>query len=106
MLPTYAAAGDIVALLGVGCASGEASAGSRSRATRTMIPFLCAPPSCAAAGDIVAMFGVECASGDTFTDGAAKLAMTSMSVPEPVMTLAIAPKARDQSANFSKALNR
>ena len=32
--------------------------------------------------------------------------MTSMSVPEPVMSLAVAPKARDQSANFSKALNR
>ncbi|EFN59906.1 hypothetical protein CHLNCDRAFT_56440 [Chlorella variabilis] len=60
----------------------------------------------AAAGDIVAMFGVECASGDTFCDGATTLAMTSISVPEPVMSLAVAPKARDQSANFSKALNR
>jgi len=60
----------------------------------------------AGAGDIVAMFGVECASGDTFTDGATRIAMTSMSVPEPVMSLAVAPKARDQSANFSKALNR
>ncbi|KAL4537141.1 hypothetical protein Ndes2526B_g04948 [Nannochloris sp. 'desiccata'] len=60
----------------------------------------------AGAGDIVALFGVECASGDTFTDGNAKLAMSSMTVPEPVMSLAVAPKARDQSANFSKALNR
>lgn len=59
----------------------------------------------AGAGDIVAMFGVDCASGDTFTDGL-PLAMTSMSVPEPVMSLAVAPKSRDQSANFSKALNR
>ena len=32
--------------------------------------------------------------------------MTSMTVPEPVMSLAVAPKARDASANFSKALNR
>ena len=32
--------------------------------------------------------------------------MTSISVPEPVMSLAIAPKARDSSANFSKAINR
>ena len=32
--------------------------------------------------------------------------MTSISVPEPVMSLAVAPRARDQSANFSKALNR
>ena len=60
----------------------------------------------ATAGDIVALFGVECASGDTFTNGNVKLAMSSMTVPEPVMSLAVAPKARDQSANFSKALNR
>ncbi|PRW60865.1 elongation factor G- mitochondrial isoform A [Chlorella sorokiniana] len=60
----------------------------------------------AAAGDIVAMFGVECSSGDTFCDANTTLAMTSISVPEPVMSLAVAPKARDQSANFSKALNR
>lgn len=60
----------------------------------------------AGAGDIVAMFGVECASGDTFTDGSVKMAMTSMAVPEPVMSLAVAPAARDQSGNFSKALNR
>ena len=32
--------------------------------------------------------------------------MTSINVPEPVMSLAIAPKARDANANFSKALNR
>ncbi|KAL6771325.1 hypothetical protein ACKKBG_A25895 [Auxenochlorella protothecoides x Auxenochlorella symbiontica] len=59
----------------------------------------------AGAGDIVALFGVECASGDTFTDGT-RVAMTSIRVPEPVMSLAVAPRARDQSANFSKALNR
>ena len=59
----------------------------------------------AQAGDIVAIFGVDCASGDTFTDGV-QVSMTSMSVPEPVMSLAIAPKARDQASNFSKGLNR
>ena len=32
--------------------------------------------------------------------------MTSINVPDPVMSLAIAPKARDSNANFSKALNR
>jgi elongation factor G len=32
--------------------------------------------------------------------------MTSMACPEPVMSLAVAPRARDQSAAFSKALNR
>ena len=32
--------------------------------------------------------------------------MLPMNVPEPVMSLAIMPKTRDSSANFSKALNR
>jgi translation elongation factor EF-G len=41
------------------------------------------------AGDIAAVFGVDCASGDTFTDGKLNFAMTSMSVPEPVMSLAV-----------------
>ncbi len=44
------------------------------------------------AGDIVALFGVDCASGDTFTDGKAQLAMTSIKVPEPVMSVALMPK--------------
>jgi elongation factor G len=60
----------------------------------------------AGAGDIVALFGVDCASGDTFTDGSTRLAMTSMTVPEPVMSLAVAPRGREQSAQFSKALGR
>lgn len=62
--------------------------------------------SSASAGDIVAMFGVECASGDTFTDGSVRYAMTSITVPEPVMSLAVAPKNRESSGAFSKALNR
>ena len=32
--------------------------------------------------------------------------MLPMNVPEPVMSLAIMPKTRDASTNFSKALNR
>ena len=32
--------------------------------------------------------------------------MTSINVPEPVMSLAIQPKTREGSANFSKAINR
>jgi elongation factor G len=60
----------------------------------------------AQAGDIVALFGVECASGDTFTDGEVKLTMTSMHVPDAVISLAIAPKEKAGAANFSKALNR
>ncbi|KAH7276551.1 hypothetical protein KP509_39G011600 [Ceratopteris richardii] len=60
----------------------------------------------AGAGEIVAVFGIDCASGDTFTDGSVKYTMTSMNVPEPVMSLAITPANRDSLPNFSKALNR
>ncbi len=60
----------------------------------------------AGAGDICAIFGVDCNSGDTFTDGKTNLAMTSMFVPKPVISVAI--KAKDSGAeiNMSKALNR
>jgi elongation factor G len=57
-------------------------------------------------GDIVALFGIECASGDTFTDGKVNYTMTSMFVPEPVVTLAVEPINKAGQANFSKALNR
>src|SRR5438067_7999221 len=60
----------------------------------------------AEAGDIIAMFGVDCASGDTFTDGVVKYTMTSMHVPDAVISLAIAPKEKSAAANFSKPLNR
>ncbi|EAZ27513.1 hypothetical protein OsJ_11462 [Oryza sativa Japonica Group] len=58
------------------------------------------------AGQIVAVFGVDCASGDTFTDGSVKYTMTSMNVPEPVMSLAVSPISKDSGGQFSKALNR
>ncbi|TYH99772.1 hypothetical protein ES332_A11G089300v1 [Gossypium tomentosum] len=58
------------------------------------------------AGQIVAVFGVDCASGDTFTNGSVKYTMTSMSVPEPVMSLAVQPVSKDSGGQFSKALNR
>ena len=61
---------------------------------------------CAYGGDIVALFGVECSSGDTFTDGRINYTMTSMHVPEAVISLAIEPKEKTAAANFSKALNR
>ena len=60
----------------------------------------------AQAGDIVALFGVECASGDTFTDGTIAVTMTSMHIPEAVISLAVWPKDKDGQVNFSKALNR
>lgn len=58
------------------------------------------------AGQIVAVFGVDCASGDTFTDGSVRYTMTSMNVPEPVMSLAVSPVSKDSGGQFSKALNR
>jgi len=60
----------------------------------------------ARAGDIVALFGIDCASGDTFTCGKQVLAMTSMHVPEAVVTLAVRPLKKASQNNFSKALNR
>lgn len=60
----------------------------------------------AEAGDIVALFGVDCASGDTFTDGTVNYSMSSIFVPEPVITFAIEPKKKDGLQNFSKALSR
>jgi elongation factor G len=58
------------------------------------------------AGEICAVFGVECASGDTFTDGQLQYTMSSMFVPEPVISLSIKPKNSKDSANFSKAMAR
>jgi len=60
----------------------------------------------ATAGDIVALFGVECSSGDTFTNEDLNYTMTSMHVPDPVISLAVAPKDKGNTTNFSKALNR
>ncbi len=58
------------------------------------------------AGQICAFFGVDCSSGDTFGDGRAKYTMTSMFVPNAVISLAIAPKDKGSASNFSKALNK
>ena len=58
-------------------------------------------------GDIVAMFGIDCHSGDTFTDGTVNVAMTSMHVPDPVISLTVTPKDNKAQTNcMSKALNR
>ena len=59
-----------------------------------------------ACGDIVALFGIDCASGDTFCDPSLNYAMTSMFVPEPVISLAITPKDKKSSDQMGKALNR
>jgi elongation factor G len=57
-------------------------------------------------GDIVAMFGVDCNSGDTFTDGTVNFAMSSMYVPDPVISLTVTPKDNKAQTNMSKALRR
>jgi len=58
------------------------------------------------AGYIGALFGVDCASGDTFVSPGLNLTMTSMFVPDPVISLAIIPKDNTSQINMSKALNR
>ena len=58
------------------------------------------------AGYIGALFGIECASGDTFATPGLNVTMTSMFVPEPVISLAISPNDNKSQMNMSKALNR
>lgn len=60
----------------------------------------------AVGGDIVAVLGLDCASGDTLCGGDRALALENMFVPEPVITLAIAPRTQDDSTRMSKALHR
>ncbi len=58
------------------------------------------------AGEIAALFGIDCASGDTFCGAGLRYAMTSMYVPNPVISLAIHPKDKKSQDNMSKAINR
>lgn len=58
------------------------------------------------AGDIVAMFGIDCASGDTFVHEGTNVSMQSMHIADAVISLAIAPKDKTATNNFSKALQK
>ncbi|KCV71021.1 elongation factor G [Fonticula alba] len=62
------------------------------------------------AGEICALFGVECSSGDTFVangdSSVESISLESMFVPEPVISLSLAPKDKGNNANFMKALQR
>ena len=58
------------------------------------------------AGDIVAIFGIDCASGDTFCGGDLNYSMTSMFVPQPVISLAVNPTDKNSEERMAKALNR
>jgi len=60
----------------------------------------------AGAGDIVALFGVDCFSGDTFTDGRLNCSMTSIFVPEPVISLTIRAADSKSEDRMAKALGR
>ena len=60
----------------------------------------------AGVGDIVALFGIDCASGDTFCQAPNNYSMTSMYVPDPVISLAITPIDKKSSDQMSKALSR
>ena len=57
-------------------------------------------------GDIVAIFGIDCYSGDTFTEGKFPVAMTSIHVPAPVISLSVSPKDSKSEQNLSRALSR
>ncbi len=57
-------------------------------------------------GDIVALFGIECASGDTFVKPGLNLSMTSIYVPDPVISLAVNPEDGKSSDKMARALNR
>jgi elongation factor G len=60
----------------------------------------------AGCGDIVALFGIDCASGDTFVKPGLNYSMSSIYVPEPVISLALKPVDQKASGNMPKALNR
>ncbi len=58
------------------------------------------------AGDIVAIFGIDCSSGDTFCSPGLHYSMTSMYVPDPVISLAISARDKQSEDNIGKAINR
>ena len=60
----------------------------------------------ATAGDIVAVLGVDCVSGDTYASEYPYCTLESMYVPEPVISMAIAPLGRDGADGLSRALRR
>jgi elongation factor G len=60
----------------------------------------------AVAGDIAALFGIDCASGDTFASPGFDVALTSIYVPDPVISLAIRPADQRAGDRLAKALNR
>jgi elongation factor G len=60
----------------------------------------------AMAGEIVGLLGVDCASGDTLCSVGTNLSLEGIFIPEPVMTIAIAPKSQPDLDRLNKALHR
>jgi elongation factor G len=60
----------------------------------------------ACAGDIIAIYGIECASGDTFASRGLNVAMSSMHVPAPVISLSITAADKRDADSLAKALSR
>jgi len=60
----------------------------------------------AESGDIVALFGVDCASGDSIVSPGLNMTMTSIYVPDSVISLAIKPVDNAAADRMAKALNR
>ena len=58
------------------------------------------------AGDIVAVMGIDCASGDTYSETPKYCSLENMFVPDPVISVAIAPADRGASEKLGKALQR
>lgn len=59
-------------------------------------------------GEIVGLMGVNCASGDTLTSLNMKpsLSLEGIQIPEPVITLSITPKNKQDEEKIAKALHR
>jgi elongation factor G len=51
------------------------------------------------------MFGIDCNTGDTFTDGSIECSLSNIHVPDPVISLSIAPKVKDHPG-YGKALDK
>lgn len=62
----------------------------------------------AEAGDIFALFGTECSSGDTFISKEKEgiISLSSMHVPDPVLSLTVTPKKKEGVDKMQKALKK
>ena len=58
------------------------------------------------AGDIVAVMGIDCASGETYAEEPKFCTLENMFIPDPVISVAIAPSDRGSSEKLGKALQR